>query len=115
MTGAETENPKPKAAKVTPKKAAKKAAPAKKVAAPKKEAPAKKKQSPIGSGLTDAWKKILAALGKVDSMTTEELAKVCERYEAAPYWRRHVRNGLIQVVERGVFKLTAQGRKIVEG
>jgi cell division septation protein DedD len=103
---------KPKAAKETPKKkaAAKKAAPKKAKAAPTKKA----KAVPGKAGISDIWKKVLGALGRsAEGLTTDALTKVCEKHEAAPYWNRFIKAGLMDSPERGVYRLTAAGKKAI--
>jgi hypothetical protein len=119
-TGDKPKAPKKVAKKVAPAKkaaVAKKVAPAKKAAAPKKAAAAKngaKAGSPVGQrGVSDLWKKVLAALGKAgaDGMNTEALKKACEKQGVAPYWDRFIKAGMITRPSRGVYVLTAAGKK----
>jgi hypothetical protein len=108
---------KPKAAKGTPTKktSAKKAAPKTTATTKAKAAPKKAKAVPGTAGISDTWKKVLAALAKAgsDGMNTAELTKACEKHEAAPYWNRFLKQGVMESPARGVYRLTAAGKKAI--
>lgn len=109
--------------------AAKKVKKVKKVAkAPKKEATVKKvakvaKKAGNGTnghagrqrGYGEAWNKTLAAFGKKDKVTMEEMKELCEKNGVKAWFLRFVRAGVLAQVERGVYRLTAEGRKRIGG
>lgn len=83
-----------------------------KAAAPAKTAAASKGNG-HGRGMTDGWKKLIRALDKkgAEGATYDDIRAMCKTAGVKPYFARYVKSGDIKRVDRGVYAVTAQGRK----
>jgi hypothetical protein len=81
---------------------------------PAAKATAKPAGTGRGKGLSAEWRATLGALGKLkEGATTAELKALCEKHGVKPWWGRFVESGAIERTDRGQYKLTDTGRKMI--